>query len=64
MSREQKANALGVPPDRIPVLYCRSGARSGQALSALKRAGFDDAVLLRGGIVAWAQQFAPDMAMY
>lgn len=52
------------PPGRIPVLYCKSGVRSAQALAALKRAGFVDAVHLRGGILAWAQQFEPDMAMY
>ncbi|MGB2810543.1 MAG: hypothetical protein WBC17_02175, partial [Mycobacterium sp.] len=30
----------------------------------LHRAGFPDAVHLEGGIVAWARQFEPDMAMY
>ena len=53
-----------LPPDRIPVLYCKSGVRSAEALAALKRAGFPDARHLRGGILAWAEQFEPDMAMY
>ena len=53
-----------VPRDRIPVLYCKSGARSAQALAAVKRAGFTDAVHLAGGILAWARQFEPDMAIY
>lgn len=53
-----------VPPDRRPVLYCKTGVRSAQALAALKGAGFADAVHLRGGIVAWAQQVQPDMVMY
>lgn len=53
-----------LPTDRIPVLYCKSGVRSAEALTAVKRAGFGDAVHLRGGITAWADQFEPDMARY
>lgn len=53
-----------LPAGRIPVLYCKSGLRSAQALAALKRAGITDALHLRGGILAWAQQFEPDMAIY
>lgn len=53
-----------LPPGRIPVLYCKSGTRSAQALAALKRAGVAEAVHLRGGILAWAEQFEPDMARY
>jgi len=51
-------------PGVIPVLYCKTGIRSAQALAALHRAGFANAVHLRGGIVAWADQLEPDMAMY
>jgi len=54
----------GLPPDAIPVLYCKTGVRSAQTLAALHRAGFANAVHLRGGIVAWAAQLEPDMAMY
>ena len=46
------------------VLYCKTGVRSAQVLAALQDAGVTDALHLRGGIVAWARQFAPDMAMY
>jgi adenylyltransferase/sulfurtransferase len=53
-----------LPPDRMPVLYCKTGVRSAEALAALKKAGFADAVHLQGGIVAWAKQMQPDMAMY
>jgi adenylyltransferase/sulfurtransferase len=53
-----------LPQDRIPVLYCKTGVRSAQALAAVKRAGFESARHLQGGIVAWARQFEPDMAMY
>ena len=53
-----------LPRDRMPVLYCKTGTRSAQALAALKKAGFSDAVHLQGGIVAWAEQMQPDMVMY
>lgn len=53
-----------VPPDRVPVLYCKTGVRSAQALEVLRGAGFAEAVHLQGGIVAWAQQMQPDMIMY
>ncbi|OBG63870.1 MULTISPECIES: adenylyltransferase/sulfurtransferase MoeZ [unclassified Mycobacterium] len=53
-----------LPHDRIPVLYCKTGVRSAEALAAVKKAGFADAVHLQGGIVAWAQQMQPDMVMY
>jgi sulfur-carrier protein adenylyltransferase/sulfurtransferase len=53
-----------VPQDRMPVLYCKTGVRSAEALATLKKAGFADAVHLQGGIVAWAKQVQPDMVMY
>lgn len=53
-----------IPQDRIPVLYCKTGVRSAEALAALKKAGFSDALHLQGGIVAWARQLEPDMVMY
>ncbi len=53
-----------LPTDRPAVLYCKSGGRSADALAALRRAGFADALHLSGGIVAWAAEFEPDMVMY
>ena len=53
-----------LPQDRMPVLYCKTGVRSAEALAALKKAGFADALHLQGGIVAWANQMQPDMVMY
>ncbi len=53
-----------LPQDRMSVLYCKTGARSAEALAAVKKAGFADAVHLQGGIVAWARQMQPDMVMY
>ncbi|MHA3023119.1 adenylyltransferase/sulfurtransferase MoeZ [Mycobacterium sp. BMJ-28] len=53
-----------LPQDRIAVLYCKTGVRSAEALAAVKKAGFADALHLQGGIVAWAKQLEPDMVMY
>ena len=53
-----------LPQDRMPVLYCKTGVRSAEALVTVKKAGFSDAVHLQGGIVAWAKQMQPDMVMY
>jgi molybdopterin/thiamine biosynthesis adenylyltransferase/rhodanese-related sulfurtransferase len=61
---ESGAGLARLPQDRIPVLYCKTGVRSAEALAALKKAGFSDALHLQGGIVAWARQLEPDMVMY
>ncbi|MGB2919805.1 MAG: adenylyltransferase/sulfurtransferase MoeZ [Mycobacterium sp.] len=53
-----------LPHDRVPVLYCKTGVRSAEALAVIKKAGFSDAMHLQGGIVAWAKQLEPDMVMY
>ena len=53
-----------LPAGRIPVLYCKTGTRSAQALAALQRAGVSQVRHLQGGIAAWAQYCDPDMAMY
>jgi len=53
-----------LPHDRVPVLYCKTGVRSAEALAVVKKAGFADALHLQGGIVAWAKQLEPDMVMY
>ncbi len=53
-----------LPHDRTPVLYCKTGVRSAEALAVVKKAGFADAMHLQGGIVAWAKQIDPDMVLY
>lgn len=52
-----------LPQGATPVLYCRTGVRSAAALAVVRDAGFPGATHLRGGIVAWARQFDPDMAV-
>jgi molybdopterin/thiamine biosynthesis adenylyltransferase/rhodanese-related sulfurtransferase len=53
-----------LPHDRTPILYCKTGVRSAEALAVIKKAGFADALHLQGGIVAWAKQIEPDMVTY
>ncbi|MDR3660052.1 MAG: adenylyltransferase/sulfurtransferase MoeZ [Mycobacterium sp.] len=61
---ETGAGLARLPQDRIPVLYCKTGVRSAEALATVKKAGFVNALHLQGGIVAWARQLEPDMVMY
>jgi rhodanese-related sulfurtransferase len=42
-----------LPRDRDIVVVCRSGRRSGEAVQLMQRAGFDNAVNLAGGMLAW-----------
>ncbi|MCV7227082.1 adenylyltransferase/sulfurtransferase MoeZ [Mycolicibacterium komossense] len=63
-SLESGSGLSKLPQDRLQVLYCKTGVRSAEALAAVKKAGFADAVHLQGGITAWAEQYEPDMVMY
>ena len=53
-----------LPRDRPLVLHCKSGARSAEALAAVRRAGFTDATHLEGGVLAWARQVDPSLPTY
>ena len=53
-----------IPQDKPVVLHCKSGARSADALAALHRAGFRDAVHVGGGVLAWAKQVDPSLPTY
>jgi adenylyltransferase/sulfurtransferase len=53
-----------IPQDRPVVLHCKSGARSAEALAALHRAGFADAVHVGGGVLAWINQVDPSLPTY
>ncbi len=48
--------------DDLCVLYCRSGARSAQAVGFMNQQGFDNVFNLRGGIIAWQQNGMPLVA--
>ena len=44
-----------LPRDKKIVFYCRTGARSAQACLYAANQGSDNAINLRGGIIAWVQ---------
>lgn len=46
------------------IIHCRSGPRGDQAVEYLRAAGFDNAVNLAGGILAWAEEIDPAMPQY
>jgi adenylyltransferase/sulfurtransferase len=46
------------------VVYCRSGARSGNAVQFLQRSGYAKAKNLAGGINRWAEQIDRTLARY
>ena len=50
--------------DALIVVYCRSGARSAQAVQYMRSLGFDQAKNLRGGVLAWSREIDPSMPMY
>jgi rhodanese-related sulfurtransferase len=46
-------------PDAPYLVYCRSGNRSGQTLAIMEELGFESAVDVDGGILAWADAGLP-----
>ena len=46
-------------PDVPYLVYCRSGSRSGQTLPLMQQLGFESAVDIDGGILAWADAGLP-----
>ncbi|WP_406692620.1 adenylyltransferase/sulfurtransferase MoeZ [Saccharopolyspora sp. ID03-671] len=53
-----------LPQDRKIVLHCKSGGRSAEALAALHKAGFADAVHVGGGVLGWANQVDTSLPTY
>jgi len=58
---------LGQVPERLAeidpatpaIIYCRSGGRSGKAVGLLRERGYEKAVNLKGGILAWVNAQLP-----
>ena len=50
--------------DEPVVVYCRSGARSAQAVAFLRSQGFSKAYNLKGGILAWHNEIDPELPTY
>lgn len=56
----QLAHRINELPKDLPIVaICRSGNRSGVAVSMLQRAGFTQARNMSGGIIAWARSGLP-----
>lgn len=54
-----------IDENRDTVIHCKMGARSAQAIHALKRAGFKGRLRnLRGGITAWSNEVDPKVPKY
>ena len=48
--------------DRDIVVYCRTGARTGQALEVLEKAGFERLFHLKGDYTRWSEEKRPVIA--
>lgn len=55
-----KIHDLGDLKDKEFIVCCRSGGRSGQACMLLHQAGFNGAINLRGGMMAWKAEIDPN----
>jgi len=53
-----------LPLDRPLVVVCHHGVRSRAVVDFLRRAGFDNALNLDGGVDAWALEIDPSMPRY
>lgn len=50
--------------DRDIVVMCRSGTRSARVVQALRSMGYDKAVNLEGGILAWSREIDDSVPTY
>jgi rhodanese-related sulfurtransferase len=56
---EKDPDALKKSKSKIVLTVCDSGAQSGKAASLLRKAGYENAFSLRGGIAAWRAENLP-----
>ena len=56
--------ASKVSKDKPVIMQCRSGARSAAAVMQLEQLGYTNLYNLKGGILAWAAEYEPDMQVY
>jgi len=56
---EARADELKKHADKPLVVACKMGQQSGAAGTALRKAGFENVVRLRGGITEWRGQSLP-----
>ena len=60
----QRLNELEDYKNRDIVVYCRSGGRSGQCVHYMRQHGFNGALDLSGGILAWSDDVDPSVQKY
>ena len=53
-----------IPKDRRVLVHCKSGGRSGKAVTALRQLGYDDVWNVEGGTLAWTERIDPDFPKY
>jgi len=53
-----------IPKDRKVLVHCRSGGRSGKAVTALRQLGYEDVWNVEGGTLAWTERIDPDFPTY
>jgi adenylyltransferase/sulfurtransferase len=53
-----------LPKDKLIVLHCKSGGRSGRALKFLRAQGYGKLKNVAGGINAWAERIDPNVPQY
>ena len=54
-----------ISKDKIVIMQCRSGSRSGRIVEFLEQAhGYTNLYNLKGGILAWADEIDPEMPKY
>ena len=62
---EMMDNIDKIARDKMVVIHCRSGARSGNIIQALEaREGFTNLYNLKGGILAWADEVDNSVTKY
>ncbi|TDO21370.1 rhodanese-like domain-containing protein [Pedobacter duraquae] len=53
-----------ISTDKPVIMQCRSGKRSAAAVMQLEQLGFTNLYNLKGGILAWAEAYDPNMPVY
>ena len=59
-----RLDELEVQKGKQIVVYCRSGARSGRVVHWLRSIGYDSALNLKGGVMAWREEIDPSLQGY
>lgn len=54
--RDIFARVDGIPTDKKVVLFCNTGALSAQAMFGLRVMGFDNVLVLQGGLRDWQSE--------